>query len=98
MGLELNEKNLTEAYCKALACTAIGAAVNHCDDLLPKTVLVVVPEEMHDDYPARLLACAIRICNKDPYRWSVENIEPTIDADTTFQSLWNDWFITIIYD
>ncbi len=98
MGLELNEKNAKEAYCNALACTAIGAAVNHCEDVLPKTVLLVVPERMHDDYPARLLACAIDIGTNDPYRWSVENKEPTIDAETTFQSLWNDWFITILFE
>lgn len=96
MALELNEENLKEAYCKVLACTGIGAAVSNCDDLLPKKVLVVVPQELHDDYPAKLLACAIKICTDDPYGWTVKNEEPEIAEDTAFQSLYDDWLMGIV--
>lgn len=93
MPLELNESNLKKAFCQVLACTGIGAAIANCDEVLKQNVLVAVPVEMHSDYPARLLACAIKICTNEPYYWSVKEEEPQIDAETTFQSVYEKWFL-----
>jgi hypothetical protein len=97
MPRELNEENLKEAYCKVIACTGIGAAEDNCDEVFPKLVKVVVPEPMHDDYPAKLLACAINICTNKPYGWVVQNEEPSIGDTTTFQSLWSEWFTHVVH-
>jgi hypothetical protein len=98
MGRELNEQNAKEAYCTVLAATGIGGAVNNCDDVLPQIVWVVVPADMHEDYPARLLAAAIQICTDEPYEWTVENVEPEIDEESSFQSVYDEWFTLILYD
>ena len=98
MKLELNEENAKRAFSEVIAATGIGCAAQDCDALLPEKVLVRVPQDMHADYPGRLLASATRICSRDPYGWSVEDQEPTIDACTTFQSLRDLWFLKIIYD
>ena len=98
MGLDLNEENAKDAYCRVLAATGIGAAVNDCDDILPQIVWVVVPADMHEDYPARLLAAAIQICTDEPYEWTVEDTEPEIDEESTFESVWEEWFTQILYD
>ncbi len=97
MGLGLNEKNLTEAYCKALACTGIGAAVNHCDDLLTKVVLLVVPQDMHDDFPEKLQLCANKICTDESYGWRVDQIKPSVDSETTFKDIFDKWFSQIVW-
>lgn len=94
--MTLDEANLKESYFKVLASTGIGAAVNNGELLLPKQVMVIVPESMHNDYPARLLGSAIQICANEPYLWTVKNIEPQVDQDTTFQTLWDQWMIEII--
>jgi len=96
MALILNEENLKKAYFEVLATTGIGAAVNDGDLLLQKNVLVVVPESMHQDFPARLLGSAIHILAGEPYSWTVQNLEPTIDKDMTFQSLWDEWMTEIV--
>ncbi len=96
MAMELNEANLKKAYFKVLECTGLGAAARADDVLLSKNVMVTVPESMHEDYAARLLGCAIKVCADAPYEWTVENKEPAIDKDTTFQSLWDNWIIEII--
>lgn len=97
MPRELNEENLKEAYCKVLVCTAIGAADDNCDEVLPKLVKVVVPELMHEDYPARLLACANQVCSNEPYGWIVDQNEPEINDDTTFLVLYKGWFKEIMW-
>ena len=93
MAMELNEANLKEAYFKVLECTGIGAA---SEDILPKNVLVTVPQSMHEDFSPKLLGCAINVCANSPFEWTVDNVEPTINADTTFQSLWDDLFTVIV--
>lgn len=97
MARELNEQNLKEAYCKVLACTDIGAAESNCDGLFPKLVKVVVPQSMHKDFPARVLACAINVCAGDPYGWNVKHREPEIGDDTTFGILYETWFKKIVW-
>ena len=95
MSTPLNEENLKQAFYKVLQCTGIGGADAQ---MLSKRVWVVVPEDMHDDYPARLLGCANHVCATDPYDWTVENTEPEIGEETTFQSLYDDWLSEIVYD
>jgi hypothetical protein len=97
MGLKLTEENAKKAFGEVLACTGIGSADGGCDALLPEKVLVRIPASMHSDYPARLLAGAIRVCSHNPYGWRVQQEEPTIAVSTTFQSLWDDWFRRIVY-
>ena len=96
MACELNEENLKKAYRETLACTGIGKAINKCDEMLPELVKKVVPEAMHKSYPAQLLACAVKICTNEPYKWTVKNEEPIIDNSTTFEYLWYNWFIYIV--
>ncbi len=88
---------MKEAYCKVIASTGIGAAEDNCDEIFPKLIKVVVPQPMHDDYPAKLLASATEICANEPYSWVVKKEEPTIDENTTFQSLWSDWLARIVH-
>jgi len=97
MARELNEENRKEAYCKVLACTAVGAAESNCDKLFPKLVKVVVPQSLHEDYPVKLLACANRICTDEPYGWSVDPQEPDLGDDTTFADLYESWFKKIVW-
>lgn len=97
MNFALNEENAKKAFGEVLVGTGIGAADGGCDALLPEEVLVRVPHSMHADYPAKLLAVAIRVCSHDPYGWRVQQLEPTIEVSTTFQSLWDDWFRQIVY-
>jgi hypothetical protein len=97
MPRELNEGNLKEAYCKVIASTGVGAAEKNCDDVLPKHVWLVVPEPMHDDYPARLLACANQVCTNEPYGWKVDQTEPEVEDETTFHLLYEDWFKAIVW-
>ena len=96
MAMTLNEANLKKAYFKVIECTGFGAAAKDGETLLPKNVLVTVPESMHEDYAAKLLGCAIKVCANEPYEWTVKNEEPAIDKDTTFQSLWDNWITEII--
>lgn len=97
MAMVLNEANLKEAYFKVLECTGLGAADSNGEDLLlPKNVLVTIPQSKHEDYAAELLGCAVKVCANEPYEWTVKNEEPNIDVDTTFQSLWDNWFTEII--
>ena len=98
MKIPLNEESAKKAFGEVIACTGIGSADEGCDALLPEKVLVRVPHSMHSDYPARLLAGAIKVCSHDPYGWCVDQQEPTLADTTTFQSLWDDWFLKIIYD
>jgi hypothetical protein len=97
MPRELNEENLKEAYCKVIACTGIGAAEDNCDEVFPKLVKVVVPQPMHDDYSAKLLACAIKICTNEPYGWRVTEREPDIKDNTSFADLYESWFREIVW-
>ncbi|MFQ5604468.1 MAG: hypothetical protein ACE5HS_14455 [bacterium] len=97
MALEQTPENLKKAYCESLACTGIGAAVNHCDGLFPQEVLVVVPQDQHDDYPEKLLLCVNQVCTKEPYVWTVDQIQPVINAGATFQDLFDNWFNEIIW-
>ncbi len=98
MSLELNNENAMKAYCAVLACTGIGAAKNNCDEVLTKTVKVVVPVSTHDDYTARLLACANQVCTDEPYVWRVDQTEPpALTDETVFQNLYDDWFKNIIW-
>ena len=96
MAMTLNKANLKEAYFKVIECTGFGAAAKDGEALLPKNILVTVPKSMHEDYASRLLGCTINVCANEPYEWTVKNEEPTIDEDTTFQSLWDNWITEII--
>jgi len=96
MAMTLNEDNLKEAYFKVIKCSGFGAAEKEGEALFPKKVLVSIPEAMHEDIAARFLGCVTRVCVNTPYNWTVENNEPTVDEDTTFKSLWDDWFAEII--
>jgi hypothetical protein len=97
MKLELSEQNARRAFGEVVEATGIGCAAKDCDALLPEKVLVRVPQAMHADFPARLLASVTHVCGDEPYGWSVESQEPIIDVSTTFQSLLDDWFLKIIY-
>ncbi len=96
MSRELTEENLKEAYSKALGKVGIGAAQHDCDALMEKTVLVVVPQDMHDDFPERLLEAVTTVCTDEPYDWVVVDSEPEIKENTTFEDLFNDWFTFVI--
>lgn len=97
MPREVNEKNLKEAFCKAIAKTGVGAAENDCDKVISELVNVTVPEFMHRDYPVKLKAAVVFICTSEPYGWTVNDETPTIDDDTTFGSLYEDWLKKIIF-
>lgn len=99
MARELNELNRREAYCKVLVCTGIGAAgtPEGCKDLMDKIVWVVVPESMHESFPAKLIACTVQICTDEPYEWKVINEEPEITENTTFEKLYQEWFKEILW-
>lgn len=92
------EEKLKEAFGKVLVATGLGAAANDLDALLPQNVWKVVPEAMHKDYPAKLLEATKAICTKAPYGWTVDELAPEIDDETTFGDLYNDWFTAIIWE
>ena len=95
--MTLNEANLKKAYFEVIACTGIGAAVNDGEALLvEKCFSDGTRSDATRIFPHRLLGCAIQVCASEPYLWTVQNIEPTIDQDTTFQSLWDHWIIEIV--
>lgn len=96
MAKELNGANALEAYCGVIACTGVGAAASNCSVVLPKIIKVTVPQEEHDTYPERLLECAKQICAGEPYGWSVEDKTPSVEDDTTFQDLFDEWFKEIV--
>jgi hypothetical protein len=96
MSLTYSEENLKKAFADTIAGTNIGAATQGPDALFPKLVKVVVPLDMHDGYPSRLLGSANQICCKDPYGWSIDQREPTVADDTTFEMLYENWFKVII--
>lgn len=92
-----SEKKLKEAFCKALACTGIGAADTHCDEVLTKNVKKTVPESMHADYPVRILGCVTKVCTGEPYKWRVDQKVPNISDTATFQELFDGWFKDIVW-
>ncbi len=96
MAADFSDNNLTEAFCKCVACTDFGDfasnGLNHFDD----NVLVSIPAEMQDNFPERLLQCAIEICTKEPYLWGVNGDEPVINKDTLFKDLFNEWFKNLL--
>jgi hypothetical protein len=96
MSLAFTEESLKKAFCDTVACTNIGAATQGPDALFPKLVKVVVPLDMHDGYSTRLLGSANQICGNDPYGWNVDQLEPTVGDDTTFEMLYENWFKGII--
>ncbi|MDP2883639.1 MAG: hypothetical protein Q8P51_01275 [Ignavibacteria bacterium] len=87
---------MKKAYCASLACTGIGAAASDCDSVMPQLVKKVVPQNMQDDYPTRLLICATTVCSSTLYGWRVVQISPTIGDTTTFQQLFDEWLKTIV--
>jgi len=91
------EQKLKEAFCKALACTGIGAAENNCDEVLPQVVKHVVPQDQHSDFPVRFLACVTKVCTGDPYKWRVDQKVPDSSDTTTFQELYDGWFKDIVW-
>ena len=97
MPREVNETNLREAYCKSIACTAVGAAESDCDAVLPKAIKLVVPQAMHPAYATTLKACVVKICTAAPYHWTVNDVTPAIGDTTTFQSLYDTWFKMIVF-
>jgi hypothetical protein len=97
MPLSINESNLNKAYRSVLACTGIGAATKDSAELLDEIVLVTVPVEMQDDYSPKLLACAVKICCGEPYRWTFREKKPRIEAETTFRSLYDEWFLDNVF-
>ena len=98
MSLPLTEDNVRKACCQVIACTGVGAAADsECDLLLDNRVWVVVPVAMHDDYPSRLLACAIKVCGSEPYGWKVDRMEPHITGDTTFRDICEVWLMRSVW-
>jgi len=98
MPLPLTEENAEKGFCAVLACTGIGAATDNCDSIRKELIRKIVPESMLDTYSARLLACANTVCGNEPYRWTVVKEEPAIEDKTTFDDLWNGWFIHIVFE
>lgn len=96
MSLQKTEENLKKAYCAVLACTGIGSATTHCEDLFPTVVWIVVPIAEQPDYPDRLSLCTHQICENEPYYWDVDDGLPVIGDDTTFEVLYSEWFKNII--
>ena len=98
MAKDLNEENLKEAFFKVLVCTSIGQAESSKrEELLNVNVKKSVPESMHESYSSKLLGCAIKICVDNPYVWQVTHKEPTISENTTFGTLYESWFIRIVW-
>jgi hypothetical protein len=97
MPMALNEPNLRQAYCKAIARTGIGAAEKDCDGVLPQTVKHVVPQPMQDAYPETLLVSLVHVCTHEPYSWLVTDEEPEIQDSTTFEDLWLSWVVQIVH-
>ena len=96
--MELTEENLLMAYKKALSIAGIGAAENHWDGLAGKKIYTVVPAEMIDEFPSRLLASMVRVCTSEEYGWGVESEEPEIDPNVTFIDLLEDWAMEVVED
>jgi hypothetical protein len=90
-------KKLKEAFCKALACTGIGAAEGNCDDVLTKNVKKTVPVSMQSGYPGKLLECVTKVCIGEPYKWGVDQKVPDISDTTTFKELYDKWFEEIVW-
>jgi len=90
------EENLKKAFCKMLSCMGIGAAEADCESLFHKVIKVIVPGSMHNDLPNRLLSSANSVCTKEPFYWRVDQKLPHIFEDTTFQEIFNNWFIKIV--
>lgn len=97
MPKELNEANAKEAFLKVVESTGIGAAASNPDGLMAEKVKVAVPQDMHDGYPARLLASANNVCTNEPYGWRVTQQEPNIENSTIFSDLYLDWFQDIVW-
>ncbi|MEJ2634579.1 MAG: hypothetical protein P8184_04735 [Calditrichia bacterium] len=97
MGLLLSESNMKKAFCESLATAGIGAAESHGDDVLAELIIKVVPSEMLNDFPSRLLASATKVCSNDPYNWRVLQREPEFDEETIFQMLLDGWFNEIVW-
>jgi len=96
MAREINEENAREAICRVLSCIGIGAAEENCEEMFERNTLVAVPAAMHNDLPDRLLGCAVNVCTDEPFEWTVEQTAPEIDEETTFEHLYQDWFVQII--
>lgn len=93
---ELTPANRLKAYAAVLDALGMGATAQGCAALMPMKVLHSVPSKMHSDLPHRLLAAATAVCCAPPYSWGIKRIEPTIDQGTTFQSLFDEWFVSLI--
>jgi len=86
MSANFSEENLIEAFCRIVAATGFGEFENDCKAYLDKIILVTIPENLQTNFPEKLLQSAILICTKSPYSWQVNNAEPSIDANTTFNN------------
>ena len=71
--------------------------IEDCEALFEKRVWAVVPESLHEDYPNRLLACAVKVCASEPFGWTVDRTEPEISSDTTFRQICELWLMKVVW-
>ena len=98
MPMELTVENLKKAYLETLKSTGIGAVESNSDGVLAEKVKKAIPLEKQDTYPEVLLEAAKRICTREPYGWIVRDELPSIDDNTSFQMLFDDWLSRMVND
>ncbi len=96
MSAEFTDKNLIEAFCKAVSCTGLGDFENNGEKYFANNVLISIPSTLQSEFPQNLSQCVIRICTQEPYSWEVNTDVPNIDKNTTFQNLFDTWFKNLL--
>lgn len=74
----------------------IGFNANEIMTNMSQKVLVLVPTEKRDNIADELLLCMGKVCSTAPYDWDIKDTVPNIQDSTTFEDLFNGWFINNI--
>ena len=96
MSAEFTDENLVEAFCKTVACTGLGAFETFGKEHFDENVLKAIPENLHKDYPEKLLFCTVSICSDKPFSWEVDQRPPSLSEQSTFGELFDNWFKSIL--